>query len=153
MHMHRSLIWDQCDKSLKVWSRKEIDLRGGENGKCQWAKTTWDVVPGGHLPLRLRKTKQRSMLLLSVIIIIICNRKLPKDTWWSVPQNCRSDEGQVSVEGRWQRKQPEDFVSIFLLLQSLVTIKQIRVEGRKLKAPSQSHLLLPLAKVLDTKHP
>ena len=54
---------DQCDKSLKVWSRKEIDLRGGENGKCQWAKTTWDVVPGGHLPLRLQKTKQGWRLL------------------------------------------------------------------------------------------
>ena len=49
---------DQRDKSLKVWSWKEIDLRSGENGKCQWAKTTWDVVPGGHLPLRLQKTKQ-----------------------------------------------------------------------------------------------
>ena len=37
------------------------------------------------------------------------------DTWWSGPQNCRSEEGHVRVEGRWQRKQPA-VISFSILL-------------------------------------
>ena len=158
MHMNRS-VWQiiegvksKGNRSPQRWkwkmsmSKNNLGCCSGRPFATQVAENKTRVAAAEGEMLML------SMLLLSVIIVIIIyNRKLPKDTWWSVPQNCRSDEGQVSVEGRWQRKQPEDFFSIFL--QSLVTIKQIRVEGRKLKAPSQSHLLLPLAKVLDTKHP
>ena len=41
------------------------------------------------------------------------------DTWCCGPQNCRSEEGHVRLEGRWQRKQPAAVFSILLHFSSV----------------------------------
>ena len=70
----------------------------------------WTLRPKSHFIFGRNKT---SSSLISQRIPSACMTLVGgpltdgnNDTWWSGPQNVRSEEGHVRVEGRWQRKQP-----------------------------------------------
>ena len=79
----------------------------------------------GHLPLTRVSggRKQIEVVTHSLLSQYFCYQHSKQydvnDTWCCGPQNCRSEEGHVRLEGRWQRKQPAAVFSILLHFSSV----------------------------------